>query len=154
MEIRAATLEDYPALTALEAEVQAIHVEGAPHVYRPGGVYSRESYAELFASPGNAVVLAVEGVEAVGYMHYEIRESAETEFTYARRSLHIHAISVSEAQRRKGYGEALMDYALARAAENGVDRVTLDVWAFNESALRFYERLGFIPTKIRMAREL
>jgi ribosomal protein S18 acetylase RimI-like enzyme len=47
-----------------------------------------------------------------------------------------------------------MDYALARASENGVERVTLDVWAFNASALRFYERLGFIPTKIRMAREL
>jgi diamine N-acetyltransferase len=154
MEIRPATLDDYDALTALEAEVQAIHVEAMPHIYVPGGVYSRASYAELFAAPNNVIVLAIEAGQAVGYMHYEVKTREASEFTFASKSLHIHALSVKETERRKGYGEALMDYALARAAEHKVDRVTLDVGAFNQAATAFYERLGFAPAQVRMAYEL
>lgn len=154
MQIRPATLDDYDALTMLEAEVQAIHVEGAPHLYIPGGVYSRASYAELFATPGNVVVLALEGEQAVGYLHYEVKTRAASEFTYGSKTLHIHALSVKATERRKGYGEALMDYALARAAEHEVDRVTLDVGAFNAPAMKFYEKLGFKTQQIKMAYEL
>ena len=143
MEIRPATLDDYEALSALEAEVQAIHVEAQPHIYIPGGVYSRQSYAELFAAPGNFVVLAVEADQSVGYMHYEVKMREASDFTFARKSLHVHALSVKGTERRKGYGEALMNYALARAAEHEVDRVTLDVGAFNKAAYAFYEKLGF-----------
>lgn len=154
MQIRPATLDDFDALTLLEAEVQAIHVEGAPHIYIPGGVYSRASYAELFATPGNVVVLALEGEQAVGYLHYEVKTREASEFTYGSKTLHIHALSVKATERRKGYGEALMDYALARAAEHEVDRVTLDVGAFNTSAVKFYEKLGFKAQQIKMAYEL
>lgn len=154
MQIRVATLDDYDALTALEAEVQAIHVEGAPHIYIPGGVYSRESYAELFAAPGNVIVLALEGEQAVGYLHYEVKSREASEFTYGSKTLHIHALSVKATERRKGYGEVLMDYALARAAEHDVERVTLDVGAFNASAIKFYEKLGFKAQQIKMAYQL
>lgn len=154
MEIRIATLDDYDALTMLEAEVQAVHVEGAPHLYIPDGVYSRASYAELFATPGNVIVLALEGEQAVGYLHYEVKTRPASEFTYGSKTLHIHALSVKATERRKGYGEALMDYALARAVEHEVDRVTLDVGAFNASAIKFYEKLGFRAQQVRMAYEL
>ncbi len=154
MEIRLATLDDYDALTALEAEVQAIHVEGAPHLYIPGGVYSRASYAELFAAPGNFIVLAVDAGQAVGYLHYEVKTREASEFVFGSKTLHVHALSVKETERRKGYGEALMAYALERAAEHQVDRVTLDVGAFNQSAVAFYEKLGFAPAQMRMAFEL
>jgi ribosomal protein S18 acetylase RimI-like enzyme len=151
MEIRRATPDDYHALTTLEVEVQALHVEGAPDIYRPGGVLSRESYGTLMANPAHTVVLAIDNDLAVGYMHYEIVERPETEYTFARRILHVHALSIKEEQRRKGYGEALMDYAMQVAREQNAQRVTLDVAAFNKGAYAFYQRIGFQPAQIRMA---
>ena len=154
MEIRAATLDDFDTLTLLEAEVQAIHVEGAPEIYKPNGVISRANYAEIFNTPGHTIVLGFEARQPVGYLHYELLERPESDFTYARRSLHIHALSVRQEQRRKGYGERLMENAFARAAEAGIETVTLDVAGFNQAAYRFYERLGFLPAQVRMSRRV
>ena len=36
------------------------------------------------------------------------------------------------------------------ARKENFDRITLNVWAFNESVLRFYEKLGMKPQKIGM----
>ena len=153
MEIRPATIDDYQTLTELEAEVQEIHVEGAPEIYKPNGVISKANYEELFNTPGNTIVLGFDDGQVVGYMHYEITERAESDFTYALRSLHVHALSIKQEHRRKGYGEGMMEYAMERAAEAGVDRVTLDVAGFNKAAYAFYERLGFTPVQIRMGKK-
>lgn len=40
------------------------------------------------------------------------------------------------------------------AVAERVDRVMLNVWAFNQTARRFYERLGFTSFHERMALEL
>ena len=152
MEIRPFTLDDYDALAALELEVQAIHVDGAPHIFIPNGVTSPEGYQALLESPNHVVVLGIEDGAAVGYLHYEISERPASDYTYAQKVLHIHAISVKADQRRKGYGEALMEYAYQAAREQGASRVTLDVWTFNEDARWFYERIGFAPMQTRMSR--
>lgn len=154
MEIRIATIDDFDTLTTLEAEVQAIHVEGAPEIYKPGGVITRANYETLFSTPGNVIVLGFEGDQPVGYLHYEISERPETDFTYARRALHIHALSVSQEHRRKGYGEQLMAYAISKAEEASVGQVTLDVAGFNKAAFAFYEKLGFAPVQLRLSRRI
>ncbi|MEP7291422.1 MAG: GNAT family N-acetyltransferase [Chloroflexota bacterium] len=154
MEIRRATIDDYPALMALEAEVQEVHVEGAPEIFSPGGVTSAESYATLFSTPNQSVMLGIDNREAVAYLHYELLEIPASEFTYAQRTLHIHALSVKATQRRKGYGEVMLAYALETAEKLQLSRVTLDVWSFNQGAYKFYERMGFEPTRIRMTHPL
>jgi ribosomal protein S18 acetylase RimI-like enzyme len=152
MEIRPMTPADYPAVVVLELEVQAIHVEGAPRVHIPYGVTSLESYQEILADPTNSVVLAVEDGDVVGYMHYEIIDRPQGEWTYAQRVVYVHSLTIREEHRRKGYGELLMDYVTDVAREQGASHVTLEVWAFNQAAHRFYERLGFLPTQIQMER--
>ena len=152
MEIRPMTPADYPAVVVLELEVQAIHVEGAPRVHIPYGVTSLERYQEILTDPSNSVVLAVEDEDVVGYMHYEIIDRPQGEWTYAQRVVHVHSLTIKEDHRRKGYGELLMDYVTDVAREQGASHVTLEVWAFNQAAHRFYERLGFLPTQIQMER--
>jgi ribosomal protein S18 acetylase RimI-like enzyme len=152
MEIRRMTPDDYPAIVTLELEVQAIHVEGAPQRHIPFGVTSMESYREILADPTNNVVVAVEEGEIVGYMHYEIIHTPQGEWTYARHVVHVHSLTIKQEHRRKGYGERLMEYVNEVARQQGASHVTLDVWAFNQAAHAFYERLGFTPTQILMER--
>lgn len=154
MEFRRMTPADYPAIVTLELEVQAIHVEGAPEVHIPFGVTSLESYQEILADPASAVILGIEDGEVVGYLHYERVDRPQGEWTYAQRVVHVHSLTIKEEHRGKSYGRQMMDYVTEVAREQGASRVTLEVWAFNEPARAFYERLGFTATQIMMAREV
>ena len=53
-------------------------------------------------------------------------------------------------KRGQHIGTALYDHILAYARRIHCRSVTLNVWAFNESALRFYEKRGLKPQKIVM----
>ncbi len=150
MEIREATLDDFPALTVLEAEIQQQHVEGEPTLFLPDGVFSRETYAGYFADPNQAVLLGVEAGEAVGYLHYEIVDKPQSEYRLAQRYIHVHALSIKAEHRRKGYGEQLMAYVVQLAKDQGIPGVKLEVWAFNEGAQAFYRRLGFRAFELKM----
>lgn len=150
MEFRRMTPDDYPAVVVLELEVQAIHVEGAPRQHIPFGVTSLESYQAILADPANTVLLGIVDGEVVGYMHYEVIDEPKGEWRYAQRVVHVHSLTIKEEHRRRGYGEQFMDAVANAAREQGASHVTLEVWAFNQPAHRFYERLGFVPTQIQM----
>ena len=52
--------------------------------------------------------------------------------------------------RRMGVGRALFERAKKLAYERGAYNIDLNVWAFNESAIRFYESLGMKPSRMNM----
>ena len=66
----------------------------------------------------------------------------------------VDQLSVRPAFQRQGYGEALLDAMLAIFRAAGIARIELSVWAFNESARRFYERRGFATTQYRMGLQM
>ncbi|MBN2565610.1 MAG: ribosomal protein S18-alanine N-acetyltransferase [Candidatus Eisenbacteria bacterium] len=63
--------------------------------------------------------------------------------------LHIGNIAVDPDHRRQGIGRSLLAYCLARAAERGVIRATLEVRESNSTAITLYEESGFRPVAIR-----
>ena len=63
----------------------------------------------------------------------------------AQHFYHIEEFGVDERYRRCGIGTALLRFCKAQAKHRGFDRVTLDVWTFNESAQKFYAAAGFQP---------
>jgi GNAT superfamily N-acetyltransferase len=56
--------------------------------------------------------------------------------------------------RGQGIGEALMRHLEARARANGSRKLTLDTYAINQGARRFYEGLGYDPRGIHYVRDL
>lgn len=57
---------------------------------------------------------------------------------------HLHIDLLPEIQ-GKGIGTQMMKAALAHLAEKKCRGLTLTVWKHNRDAMRFYERLGFVP---------
>ena len=57
---------------------------------------------------------------------------------------------IARLQRGKHVGSALYRHVLAYARKQGFYNVTLNVWALNEGAYRFYERMGLVPQKYGM----
>ncbi|MFE7763191.1 GNAT family N-acetyltransferase [Streptomyces sp. NPDC057438] len=57
------------------------------------------------------------------------------------------------AFRGRGVASALLDAALAHAADRGAETIRLSVWAWRTGAIALYERLGFHITESWDARE-
>ena len=55
----------------------------------------------------------------------------------------LQRIAVRAPQRRTGLARRLLDAALARAAQEGAERVLVEVRADNDAALAFYVAVGF-----------
>ncbi len=54
-------------------------------------------------------------------------------------------VSVSEENRRKGIGTALVRELVRRTEEKGISRLFLEVREKNKTAVRLYEKAGFSP---------
>ena len=50
---------------------------------------------------------------------------------------------MDESKKGKGYGKLLMQEVKQIAKQKGISRIELNVWTFNEDAVKFYEKLGF-----------
>jgi ribosomal protein S18 acetylase RimI-like enzyme len=58
--------------------------------------------------------------------------------------LHISRLGIHKNHHRKGYGTELVKYAVLKAVEYGVKKITLETETEN---IPFYEALGFKTTK-------
>ena len=152
MLIRSATGADAPAISALNVEVQAVHAEALPHIFKPPskGAFPPAEVASWFDDPRNHVYLACEEEESVGYIWARVLSLSETSYRYGLDVIYINHLVVGSARRRQGVGRALIEKVLCLARERGISMVQLDVWSFNEQARAFFRRQGFAPFNERM----
>lgn len=70
-----------------------------------------------------------------------------------KRTLHIHAVYVNEAQRRTGIGRALIEALLDWGRRSGCEEAALNVLVGNP-ARALYEKMGFCTFELEMTRSL
>lgn len=150
--IRRATALDARLLAALNEPIHTAHFEARPDIFKP---YDRSDalvnwYLEQIAQPENVLYIAEEDGEAVGCMYAKVVSRPSNPFIYETDEVLIDQISVNPAHQGKGYGKALLKMAQELARQNGIKRITLAVWAFNEHAIEFYERQGLQIYNYRM----
>lgn len=144
--IRKATPEDAGLLANLNVPIHRIHSDALPQIFRPitandPGIIA--FFTGMLASPDDTIhILEVEGTPA-GYVHTRIIRNSANAFGYPSQALRVDAISVSPEFQGHGYGKALMEVVKEQAKALDIQRITLDVWAFNEQAHEFYDSLGF-----------
>jgi ribosomal protein S18 acetylase RimI-like enzyme len=150
--VRFATLSDAVLLSSLNADVQVLHAQAAPWLFKPPGpdAFTPAVASALLAKPDNLVFIASIGSEPAGYAHAEILHRAETPFCYAYEEVHLHAISVPPAWHRRGVGKSLIEAVRREAGRRGIPLLTLGVWSFNAAARAFFREQGFGPYMERM----
>ena len=131
--IRAATVEYAPLLLELIRELAAYEKLAPDVTATVEGV--RES---IFVNRYAEALLAFCGEHPVGFSVYYFGYSTFV----AKPTLYVEDLYVREAFRRKGIGCGLFVELLACSARRGCGRVEWSVLDWNESAIRFYERLG------------
>lgn len=142
--VRLATDADLERINELRQQVNRLHVEGRPDIFRPGFCDElRDRARTLLSSPGHDILVceregAICGMACVDYV-----VKPESPYGREQRFYHVEELGVDAAWRRQGVARELTDFMRADARRRGLDRIVLDVWEFNDEALVFYDAMGF-----------
>jgi len=156
MDIRQATPTDSLVLSSLCRDVQSLHAEHHPDIFKvpESEDFARSFFDQVLADSTIRIFIAENEEQALGYVLCKLVERSESPFTYLMRFLMIDQIGVRPAARGQGVGAALIRQAEVFAKELGMQRIQLDSWEFNIRAHAFFERLGFRKFHFRFWREL
>ena len=142
--IRKAEKGDLEQVNTLRFQVNTIHVEGRPDIFRAGFCDEmRDRLFEVFSSPDYDVFVAEYEGKIAGFATVEYATKPLSPYNKERRYYKIEEFGVDEGCHRQGVGSALMTYLKNDAKEKGYEKLELDVWEFNTSAVNFYEARGF-----------
>ena len=142
--IRFAKPEDLARVNELRAQVHSVHAKGRPDVFYEESGPELKAYAETFLTEENKALIVAELDGTVcGFACVELMTKPASLTCRERDYYAVHEFGVDENLRRSGVGKALIAFIKADAKEKGYDRIELNMWEFNESALRFYESVGF-----------
>ncbi len=156
MNIRPATLLDVSLLSRLSMDVQCLHAEHHPDLFKmpQSEGYAVSFFEAMLADPNVDIFIAEENSVAAGYIVCVLVERPENQFRFATRHLHVDQISVRPDAQGKGAGAALIQQAELLAKELNVGRIHLDSWGFNTGAHAFFEKMGFEKFNHRFWKEL
>ena len=152
MRIRDAEVKDVENLYELLRQVQQLHADGRPDIFISGtNKYSMPVIREILENPKTPVYVAVDQDDrAIGYAFCAIKEEKGSENLREIKTFYLEDLCVGENSRGKGLGTALYNHVLLKAKEFGCYHLTLNVWHLNESAVKFYKKLGMKPLKTTM----
>src|SRR5262249_52817434 len=136
IEVRPAVERDADTISKLNAVVQTKHVKAVPWLFKEGA-WKPDAVKAVLLRPETLMFIAEVQAESTGYVYAEARQFPETSLTYAYGAAHVHHISVHDKYRRTGVARALMAAVDRAARDRGIERLTADVWAFNDEAIGF-----------------
>ena len=150
--IRRAQLRDCADLQRLLLQIDNQHAQSRPDLFRQDAVkYDESACLRILADEKRPVFVAADAGERVcGYAFCEVLQYKNHAVLRDCRTLYLDDLCVDESCRRQGIGEKLMAAVMAYARENGAYNVDLNVWEFNENAIRFYEKNGFTTQRRKM----
>jgi ribosomal protein S18 acetylase RimI-like enzyme len=153
---RRAVVDDYDALVALVTEADDLHARLMPRYFRRGQrpFRTRVEVQRVLAALDEAMFVVEAAGQVVGMVHLQLYDTPPGQTLVPRRRAHIDNLVVTAAQRRGGCGSALVDAAAGWAREQGAEELLLTVWAGNDVAEQFYERLGFGRVSSVLGRQL
>ncbi len=155
MKIRRAEHKDIPQLDKLLFQVNKVHSDGRPDLFIAGAKkYSDEELKSIISDDSTPVFAAVGDEENVLGYAFCVFESARSGAMCNVKTLYIDDLCVDENCRGQHIGTKLYEHVLDFAKTSGCYNVTLNVWALNENARKFYEKCGLSVLKIGMEKIL
>ena len=154
--IRKATADDYLVVCELLDEIDALHRDRHPRIFRKptGHARTRDFFSGLLTDEKVGLFLAEENGGPVGFVHVLVRDMPDFPIFVPRRYAIIDTIVVRSGHRDRGIGRLLMQTSEEWAIAQGAASVELGVYQFNETAISFYESLGFHTLSRKMEKEL
>ncbi len=142
--IRNGTMQDFEQVNILRKQVNDLHVQGQPDIFKPGFCQEMQEYLKQFIDSQDKQLLVYEQDGKIcGYAMLEFVTKPETPYRYALEYIEVGELGVSQDCQKQGIGKKLMQHIRQIAQQKNIKKIELDMWSFNDNALKFYEKLGF-----------
>lgn len=156
MVIRKAKPCDVSGIEKLLYQVLTVHHNDRPDIFKPNTKkYTYDELTKIISDEQTPVFVAVdENNTVLGHCFCVFIEHKNNNVLTDIKTLYIDDLCVDENIRGKHVGKELYGFVLDFAKENGCYNITLNVWAKNISAIKFYESCGLTTQKIGMEKVL
>ena len=152
MSVRPAENRDIETILRLLVQVDMVHHAIRPDLFKgPATKYTKAELSGILKDPDAPVfVFEDAGGRVAGYAMCRVQQHVNDNILTDIRTLYLDDLCVDEEKRGTGVGREIFAYVRDYAAKNGFYNLTLNVWAGNDSAKRFYEACGLKPQKYGM----
>jgi diamine N-acetyltransferase len=155
VQIRPAHKNDTDGITTVLAAGDTEHAAALPHVFNDQDTLSRAKDMLSRVEDRNTSVLVAElDSTVVGVIHLEIKTEQGGPGEQPRKWAWILTIDVEQQHRQQGIGQRLMEAGEQWATAKGATHLEFDVWDFNQTAIQFYQKLGYRPMSHMMSKAL
>ena len=141
-------LQDYERVSKIMDQVQQLHVEWRPDVYKPASPLITMDMFEAILKDENWYVAEADGV-VVGVLEL-MKRHVESPAQVMKDVLFISTMAVDEKYRGKGIGHLFFEKVKRLKQEKGYDTIELQVNAKNRRAYEMYRKYGFTEKSINM----
>ena len=151
MNIRRAQEKDTEKIKDLLCQVLNVHHRGRPDIFKENcRKYTDSELSEIIKDDLRPIFVAEGDSGIMGYAFCVLIVRQGNNILTDMKTLYIDDLCVDESSRGQHIGKSLYEYVKNYAKEIGCYNVTLNVWAFNEDAKKFYKNMGLKPLSIRM----
>ena len=147
--IRKIVEEDYEELRKLVYQVHELHYSNRPDIYIDGNPLPLEYFNGILNDTTAFYYVYVEDNKILGLLMATKKNNRAILISKKRTIYFIEDIVVDKNSRRKGIGKKLYYFLKEQASKEKIDAIELNVWAFNESAIKFYESLGMLVKNMK-----
>ena len=152
MKIKPAAINDFEEINRLIEIADKLHREAFPEMFvKPKGPVRERAYIEkLINDQKTGFFLAELDGELMGLIQGTIWESPAIPIMSNEQYGMIENLVVMSEYRRKGVGKELFNKLNDWFVSNGIYDIRLNVFEFNQEAISFYKKLGFLNYSRRM----
>ena len=156
MVIRRANATDLEGINNLLRQVLYVHHVDRPDIFKAEGKkYRDEDLLSIIEDDNTPLFVAVdEDGKVLGHCFTVLNQVQGHSSLVDIKTLYIDDLCIDENARGQHIGKALYEYAVDFARSIGCYNITLNVWAENKSAQKFYEAMGLGVQKIGMEKIL
>lgn len=148
IQIRFAEKKDYKSVIRIMSQVQDMHVEWRPDIYKPNENLISEDVFEKIIENGTFYVAEEKGI-VVGVLEIVFRH-VESPSHVTRDFIFVDTMAIDEKYRGMGIGHQMFDFLKILKKEKNLDGIELQVNARNSAAYEMYKKYGFTEKSINM----
>ena len=146
--IRKAIKSDYESVIKIMSQVQDMHVEWRPDIYKPNENLIPEDEFERIIENGTFYVAEMNN-SIVGVLEIVFRH-IESPSHVSRDVIFIDTMAIDKNLRGMGIGHQMFDFLKVIKQDKGLDGIELQVNAKNRAAYEMYHKCGFTEKSINM----
>ncbi len=148
--IRKAIKSDIPSIINLLHQVNMVHYEIRPDLFKPHTTKYNEQQLEALLDDAMRPIFVFDDGGVLGYAFCQITDVRDNILLQDNKTLYIDDICVDEQARGRHVGKALFAFVHNHALAIGCHNITLNVWQGNDAATHFYQSMGMQVQKTTM----